>query len=816
MSRRDDLDLIVTVNLYILPVGSRAVTNFTLRPVQMDIGRQTVLDVKHEARVSASSFVVLHGQVLPDLALLRHAFAETNSAAIRSKAAAAAGEDQSHHYHHPHHSRGGNKDDQLYGAAANTAAAAAAAAAVDRDEFGNKIVPHLVVVACPARFSESCEWQQNPNIVARLLNAGVPIECALATACRSTWQRGFPEFFSAAQRLYKMVDAAAGGGAKSTSTYQRRSESVCMVNYQMQPVLPFNEFDGRLMLPPVSVRHTPCRFLDEWVCDTAREGMSTEEIQVQEEKAKLVRSLQPDLEKIEAVVVRVFGYHVPLAGADGGSSGNHDNGMSRSSFSGRESGPSFSSGNHPPAFGFSSSVGNFSAGSGVATVRPAAGGSHAVHAVPFTAFFVSRRLLLSTRSAAYNVATGTFASTFKFTRRLRAMHGMLEDDVDLHELRVVEGVAKTIAAQIHSLGVNVSENTVPVGLGAAEWCDLLLLEVVDPAQYAGVDEFLLPEMNPLPSSASTSYASVEASSISMAAAAASGGTSSSYVSNGVYGNTGKKIVDNTLFCMHCPAPPTSEWLEHCFGSKGYNTAVSQDDIRKLFWAFDVKCVSVGTLEQQQMDDMERGRVLFHNCSVLPGSRGAPLLRQVKKQVVNQIDATRETMYLFAGIERGRSIDEVNAQREMIVSLSSSEIARRDSLAYNVRNEAHASNHLSIVLLYQNWIAADIASFNLHESKKYIQEYLAPYEVFTSKSLLSTCHRLMLRDADDANEYGVDLYQHRDLSHALHCFRLGAQFYSTASIPNLTDYELELRNALQTNVCSCVVALKFDDGTAGAA
>lgn len=75
---------------------------------------------------------------------------------------------------------------------------------------------------------------------------------------------------------------------------------------------------------------------------------------------------------------------------------------------------------------------------------------------------------------------------------------------------------------------------------------------------------------------------------------------------------------------------------------------------------------------------------------------------------------------------------------------------------------------------------------------------------------------MLKDADDFNEYGVDFYEHKDLQNALYCFREGAKMFSTAMIPNLQDYELELRNALQTNVTSVVVALKFSDGAGGAA
>jgi hypothetical protein len=66
---------------------------------------------------------------------------------------------------------------------------------------------------------------------------------------------------------------------------------------------------------------------------------------------------------------------------------------------------------------------------------------------------------------------------------------------------------------------------------------------------------------------------------------------------------------------------------------------------------------------------------------------------------------------------------------------------------------------------------------------------------------------MLKDADDYNEYGMDFYEHHDLQSALQCFREGAKMFTTASIPNLTEFEIELRTALQTNVSAVVVAMK---------
>lgn len=826
-SATDDTDALVTMILHILPLGSRSSSAFTTKHVQVDIGVTSVQQIKQIAHVATSSLVLHGGTILEDQTIIGSVVVdETERKQKRLKQLQQRDEDDESARHQSHNERNNiskNRED-----------ATKTTSSSPLDE--GKTLPYLVVISCPSRFYESNEWSTNPNTMARLLNAGVVAECALAAASRSMWQRGFPEFFSSAQVLWKMMDSAG----KHSSTYQRRIESACLstTSHRLQPVLPFNEFDGRLMLPPVLMQGLSEKHVDEWVCDTnARDGFSRDEIQAQEDRGKHVRSLRADFEKIEPMVVRVFGYHLPahhyndnnhssnnnnrhnINKSTSRSNNNNNHNMASSmhsvsnsssiskSFTPREA---FLSSN---TFGFSQT----SASANIMSSNISASGQNqnqnqhqnqhqnqqqqvpATHVIPFTAFFVSRSLLLTTRTAAYSTLTGgTFASSFKFTRRLRALHGMLEDHVDLHQLRVVEGVAEALADRINHLGINVADSSIPPGLSATEWCDLMLLEVVDPGQYANVGEYLLPEMNPLGNilNASRSY-------------------SSSSLQTGGENQNNNSSNNKTVFCMSYPSAPDSDWMEQVFGPRGYNTSIGEDTIRKLFWGYDLKTTSVGEAMTHNIDEMERTRSIYHNCSVLPGSRGAPIFKDIKRTVISSHDASKETLYLFAGIERGRSLDEMTTQREDIIALSTSEIARRDSLAYNVRNEAHASNHLALVLLYQTFIAHDVASHH-PEHRKYIQEYLSPYEIFTSQGLLSTCHRLMLRDADDFNEYGVDFYEHKDLQNALYCFREGAKMFSTAMIPNLQDYELELRNALQTNVTSVVVALKFSDGTGGVA
>ena len=114
----------------------------------------------------------------------------------------------------------------------------------------------------------------------------------------------------------------------------------------------------------------------------------------------------------------------------------------------------------------------------------------------------------------------------------------------------------------------------------------------------------------------------------------------------------------------------------------------------------------------------------------------------------------------------------------------------------------SSTHVSLVLLYQEFIAPTVKDIN---HRQHLHKFLHPWSILVDSALLSKCHRAMLQDAEDDNEYGMDFYEHHDLTSAQACFREGARMYSTASIPNLSEHEVELRTALQTNVSAVVVA-----------
>eukprot|EP00658_Telonema_sp_P-2_P053988 TRINITY_DN4282_c0_g3_i1.p1 TRINITY_DN4282_c0_g3~~TRINITY_DN4282_c0_g3_i1.p1 ORF type:complete len:147 (-),score=26.26 TRINITY_DN4282_c0_g3_i1:289-729(-) len=138
-------------------------------------------------------------------------------------------------------------------------------------------------------------------------------------------------------------------------------------------------------------------------------------------------------------------------------------------------------------------------------------------------------------------------------------------------------------------------------------------------------------------------------------------------------------------------------------------------------------------------------------------------------------------------------------------MSTSDVARQEGLAANMYNEAVPTNHIVLILLYLLFISKQITN---QAHRNYLNTYLSRYHVLITREILAQCHSRMLKDADDCNEYGMDFYEHQDLPSALACFREGARMFTTASIPGLSESEVNLKTALQTNVSSVVVAMKM--------
>ena len=382
-----------------------------------------------------------------------------------------------------------------------------------------------------------------------------------------------------------------------------------------------------------------------------------------------------------------------------------------------------------------------------------------------TGFFVSPKHILTARTIKHDRLHDTFAWKYSFTTNTRALFGMLQEDVDLFECREVPGQVEYLADSIRHIGVLLEQSKMPCGFQTAPWCDLMLLEVCN-ARHSRTDtQYLLPELA-CPSR------------------------------------------NDPLFALHYVNRPTREVMEDTFGSRGHNKEVAESTLSTQFWHYDLKVCSFG---QCLSEDVKHSRVIRYNGSLMDGSRGAPLIRTThvefdndaaKRKRLGEDSAGLEFACTYAGVAVGRPVELVERERDNIISMSTSELARVDSLGVNMFNEAASCHHTCLVLLYLKYISPVITN---EDHRKHLHEFLGRYQVLISKDMLNQCHRKMLKDADDYNEYGMDFYEHHDLNNALACFREGAKMFTTASIPNLTDFETELRTALQTNVSAVVVA-----------
>ena len=614
----------------------------------------------------------------------------------------------------------------------------------------------IIIVASSEFYIETEEWQQNENPLARLLNAGCPIHLAIMAAGRCYWQEGFQAFFDAASVIRQLIDASYD--------YQRRIEATCCnASRWLNPVIVFNEYSGEPMLPPVLRGDlTRGRIYGEWI-DGFRVNMSDNERRLIKQEAEVVKTKVDVLKRCGEAVVRVFGYHK-------------------------------------------------------------VSGDEQLHVKAFTAFFVAPGLLMATRTATYDDVNQTFAHAFKFTTRLRAVHGMLTEGLDLHECRPLEGLTEMLIARVRHVGLSLDDAQTPAGLVATPWNDFLLLEVRSPALHSTV--YLLPELEFKDQSSNSSnsqstnspvknqqsndtkekssetkslpesdeQADSECGDNSKSNTSSIMDTSESQQDNNKRGASkpqpqhGPLKPGDQVFAIGFGERPSPEWMEVVLGSRGYaDEEITEDVLRRQWWGFECKCASLG-----QIMPLEN----CHNASLLPGTRGSPLLRTMSSE------SDDEEILTYCGINCGQSVELMNQKRDSIIEMTASEVARKDSLKYIVMNQYIPVHHLCLVFIYQAVIAPRITS---RPHMMYLRKFLAPYDIFVSQKILSACHQKMLKDAEDQNAYGMDFYEHGDLRNALMCFREGAKMFSTASIPDLTVHHLELKDALQTNVSAVVVA-----------
>jgi hypothetical protein len=409
-----------------------------------------------------------------------------------------------------------------------------------------------------------------------------------------------------------------------------------------------------------------------------------------------------------------------------------------------------------------------------------------------TAFFISPKHLLTARTAKYDRWKDSYAHRFAFTTNVRALHGMLVGGVDLFDCFEVQGQVNFLADSIREIGVLLEETKMPCGSQSAPWCDPMLLEISDPRCYRDDTQYLLPEIAAVPSASREVAATPNNSNVLIPTAPIAKG--------------------EHVIAISYADRPHQQYLNDMFGDKGHNQPCDEEMLRGQFWLYHLKVASMGSF----LDDVDARRVVKHNCSLLEGSRGCPLVHHThvdfdndaaKRKRIGEDSHGLEYAGTYCAVSVGRSVELVEMERENIISMSTSELARIDSLEVNMFNEALTVDHTSLVLLYLKFILSVVTN---DDHRMYLAKYVHPFQVLVSKAMLSQCHRRMLKDADDYNEYGMDFYDHQDLESALACFREGAKMFSTASIPNLSQYEYELRAALQTNVSAVVVARQGKD------
>eukprot|EP01063_Lacrimia_lanifica_P025175 TRINITY_DN32949_c0_g1_i1.p1 TRINITY_DN32949_c0_g1~~TRINITY_DN32949_c0_g1_i1.p1 ORF type:complete len:647 (+),score=217.73 TRINITY_DN32949_c0_g1_i1:70-2010(+) len=380
--------------------------------------------------------------------------------------------------------------------------------------------------------------------------------------------------------------------------------------------------------------------------------------------------------------------------------------------------------------------------------------SHARYAsVPFTAFFVAPTLLMCTRSCLYDPARKTYASHFMYTHRVRASLGMLREGVDMWRCKEVEGIAQFLVDKIRSIGVELTSDKVPPGNMAVPWNDLMLFEV--PAENKS-SHFLLPDTH--------------------------------LVEKG-----------DDLAGLYYPERPRDAWINEVMGPDGHDKP--DVGLREFFdtcWGFDVKMAALG--ETKRSEDTG---IINHTCSLLPGSGGSPLFSRY-----TPIRDEEGEIYTFVGISTGRCRAEHMRQLAEIEQNNTAGAAARVAKSLNMYNSAISIHHITFVLLYQQYILPEFARA---PEGPYLQKLFQPYEVFVRPAILQLCHRKMLKDAEDYNEWGLAFWKRHDADSALYCFREGARMFCIATIPDMSEAELKLKDALQTNVAALVTS-RLEIGT----
>eukprot|EP00993_Chasmostoma_nieuportense_P006974 NODE_765_length_1887_cov_29.721023_g712_i0.p1 GENE.NODE_765_length_1887_cov_29.721023_g712_i0~~NODE_765_length_1887_cov_29.721023_g712_i0.p1 ORF type:complete len:622 (-),score=144.51 NODE_765_length_1887_cov_29.721023_g712_i0:21-1715(-) len=229
--------------------------------------------------------------------------------------------------------------------------------------------------------------------------------------------------------------------------------------------------------------------------------------------------------------------------------------------------------------------------------------------------------------------------------------------------------------------------------------------------------------------------------------------------------------------------PSELWMNETFGTdrNAMGRVFVERDLCDHFWKYDLKSVAFGEAREDEKDG-----IINHMCCLVPSSLGSPMLHQLNHPADGHV-------FSFSAINCGRSRTDILSSE----GAGGASALRRHNCGLTVHN-------LAFALVYQHYVAPQLVGEDCY---KQVKKYLTPYKILTEKERLQACHVKMLKDADEFNEFGMSFYEHQNLRLALYCFREGARMFSIANIPDQTEYDTKLRDALQSNVSSVIMNLR---------
>eukprot|EP00659_Diplonema_papillatum_P019186 gene19186-29545_t len=174
------------------------------------------------------------------------------------------------------------------------------------------------------------------------------------------------------------------------------------------------------------------------------------------------------------------------------------------------------------------------------------------------------------------------------------------------------------------------------------------------------------------------------------------------------------------------ARPSNAWIHRMAGPPGLD--VSGDRVNRvtdLCFGYEAKVASLGRCSHPGAHEVFR-----HSCAHVPGARGCPIVAGFVERVVDEPPGTT------AGARDAADPD-------------AGEEASKTTRQLNMYNAAISVRHVSLVLVYQEFV---LPYFVGKPEEAYLTAFLRPYDVFVKNEVLTLCHRKMLKDAEDQNDW----------------------------------------------------------------